>query len=103
MRHSPASKAPGAWQQWQRSAFARVRSGVRSTTTFGLTKRFFRTGANARERPRRFDKLGVTGSSPVPPTSESPANAGLCRSGGAHWGPQTAIVERIGKPDSLPQ
>jgi hypothetical protein len=29
-----------------------------------------------------LDKLGVTGSSPVPPTSESPANAGLCRSGG---------------------
>jgi hypothetical protein len=31
-----------------------------------------RTGANGYERPPRLDKLGVTGSSPVPPISEDP-------------------------------
>jgi hypothetical protein len=39
---------------------------------------------NRRERVRtllRFDKLGVTGSSPVPPTYESPAQAGFLFSG----------------------
>ena len=34
--------------------------------------RFERTRANERERSHRLDKLGVTGSSPVPPTSRNP-------------------------------
>src|SRR5437764_167130 len=33
--------------------------------------------ANACERRYRLDKLGVTGSSPVPPTSETPASPGV--------------------------
>jgi hypothetical protein len=32
---------------------------------------FWRTGASGCERPGRIDKLGVTGSSPVPPTRNS--------------------------------
>src|SRR5437016_1436866 len=35
------------------------------------------TSASRRERGGRLDKLGVTGSSPVPPTSERPAQAGF--------------------------
>ena len=33
-----------------------------------------RTGANRRERLLRIDKLGVTGSSPVPPTRQTRAD-----------------------------
>ena len=32
------------------------------------------------ELPERIDKLGVTGSSPVPPIQESPPNGGLSSS-----------------------
>ena len=32
-----------------------------------------------------LDKLGVTGSSPVPPTFKSPANAGLFPQGGGEF------------------
>jgi len=58
------------WEQWEHLAFARVRMGsVRPSATPG-TRRVERTGANLSEHPPRLDKLGVTGSSPVPPTSE---------------------------------
>jgi hypothetical protein len=36
-----------------------------------------RTDANGCERLSRFDKLGVTGSSPVPPTSQRPRLSGF--------------------------
>jgi hypothetical protein len=38
---------------------------------FGSTRRVKRTGANGCEWSPRLDKLGVTGSSPVPPISEA--------------------------------
>ena len=60
-----------AWQQWQRSTFVRVRSSVRSPDGFRSTMRPERTPANWRERSPRIDKLGVTGSSPVPPIETS--------------------------------
>jgi hypothetical protein len=37
----------------------------------------FRTWGNWRERVLSLDKLGVTGSSPVPPTHEAPGNGGF--------------------------
>jgi hypothetical protein len=66
-----------AWQRWQRSAFVRVRWSVRSPSRFRSIMRRQRTAANSREPPPRIDKLGVTGSSPVPPTTETPAHAGV--------------------------
>jgi hypothetical protein len=55
----------------------RTNAGIR-----GLSKgvRVLLTTASrpsAKERELRLDKLGVTGSSPVPPTWQRPANAGL--------------------------
>src|SRR5262249_12807594 len=47
---------------------------VRSSVCFRSTMRPDRTAANGRERPLRIDKLGVTGSSPVPPITESSGN-----------------------------
>jgi hypothetical protein len=44
---------------------------VRSSMEFRSTMRVERTRANRRERPPRIDKLGVTGSSPVPPIEKS--------------------------------
>jgi hypothetical protein len=40
------------------------------------TRRVERTGANGSEHPPRLDKLGVTGSSPVPPTHRPAAPEG---------------------------
>src|SRR5947209_14339067 len=45
-----------------------LRTGANGQTANPLISRTNRTGANGRERLHRFDKLGVTGSSPVPPT-----------------------------------
>ena len=56
-----------AWQQWQRSAFVRVREPFAHKGENGLAVRFQRTRANGRERSPGLDKVGVTGSSPVPP------------------------------------
>jgi hypothetical protein len=64
--------ASGAWQQWQRSAFVRVRSTVRPPRRIPATMPVERTRANGREPSPRFDKLGVTGSSPVPPITRKP-------------------------------
>jgi hypothetical protein len=44
--NEPAAKAGVAWQEWQGSAFARVRSGVRPRDEFRSTMLFERTDAN---------------------------------------------------------
>jgi hypothetical protein len=60
----------GAWLQWLRSLFVRVSRAPNTAGGFRITKRVRRTGAHGRERPPRIDKLGVTGSSPVPPMKQ---------------------------------
>jgi hypothetical protein len=93
-KHQPKRSA-AAWQQWQRSTFARVRSRVHRQDGFCSTMRPDRTSANRREPPLRIDKLGVTGSSPVPPTCgccwgrtpcvgcpRAPLSSGVTRQGG---------------------
>jgi hypothetical protein len=58
-----------------RMARISVRSGSLNRSVadrFRSTIRFERTHSHWRERPPRVDKLGVTGSSPVPPTSQKP-------------------------------
>src|SRR5829696_1975052 len=60
-----------------------VRSGSASlTATLGqpLSYAVSRTAANTETRSLRLDKLGVTGSSPVPPTSRKPRYGGVF-----HW------------------
>ena len=42
-----------------------------------LGYRLSRTSANSAVRSLRLDKLGVTGSSPVPPICEDPAHGGV--------------------------
>jgi hypothetical protein len=50
-----------------------VARGCRDAAKLSLSGRLAQLGEH------QLDKLGVTGSSPVPPTHESPATAGLFR------------------------
>jgi len=77
-----SSSARVARQVRQDSAFVRVRSRVRSGWGFRSTKRSRRTGANWSERLHQIDKLGVTGSSPVPPIIKALLKGFSCCSAG---------------------
>ena len=53
------------WQEWQGSAFARVRLRSLALREDLQTRRFERTGANGSERSPAFAMQKVVGSSPI--------------------------------------
>jgi hypothetical protein len=53
------------WQEWQGSAFARVRSCSLACMETTANGRFERTGANGSERPLAFAMQKVVGSNPI--------------------------------------
>jgi hypothetical protein len=53
------------WQEWQGSAFARVRSRSLNRDRTALQRRIERTGAHGRERSRTLAMQKVVGSSPI--------------------------------------
>jgi hypothetical protein len=77
-RRSPSPGSdPDPWQEWQGSAFARVRSCSLTWTGNPAIGRFERTGANGCERSLAFAMQKVVGSSPII-RSESPCNRTGC-------------------------
>jgi hypothetical protein len=65
------------WQEWQGSAFARVRSCSLVCMEPSANRRFERTGANRRERSLAFAMQKVEGSSPFIRSQKSPGNRGF--------------------------
>jgi hypothetical protein len=61
-----------AWQQWQRSAFARVRRVVQSPSGFRSTTQVERTHPNGREPSPRVDKLGSLVRAQYRPSEKAP-------------------------------
>jgi hypothetical protein len=73
---TPPSNPP--WQEWQGSAFARVRSRSLAWTGTTANRRFARTGANGRERSRTLAMQKVVGSNPIIRSTNPLETAGFC-------------------------
>src|SRR6266511_985352 len=79
-RSSPRRSERRAWQQWQRSRFARDRTGSAVSERIPANWQFQRTGATGRERPRTDRTQEVAGSSPASSMSKSPQSGHDVRS-----------------------
>jgi hypothetical protein len=80
-RHGPGSRrssssvpSGGAWQQWQRSRFARDRTGSAASGRIPANPRFQRTGATGCERSPTDRTQEVAGSSPASSMTRGPAS-----------------------------
>jgi hypothetical protein len=88
-RPTPGSPDPGSSQSGSvRSQHAR------------MPVRFPRSGRLAQLGEHQLDKLGVTGSSPVPPTHKNPARAGFLFSGRPTANGETAAWQHLGNMSS---
>jgi hypothetical protein len=71
-------RSVGAWQQWQRSRFARDRTGSAASERIPANWQFQRTGATGREPSRTDRTQEVAGSSPASSMTEKSCSRGLC-------------------------